>query len=150
MVSSVTFTENKLIKIFILNVLYLKCTKNPKTESKNIKESCSVDKDELTKQMWFVRLGLHGRTLPVITRSLWRILPSLVTFIPEINLLGGTLLAQLGLPIQTLLAQTVLLALMLLVLAVLRFPVDLVTFTEEILNGKLHILCSDLNGHYYY
>ena len=24
-----------------------------------------------------------------------------------------------------------------------RFPADLVTFTEEILNGKLHILCSD-------
>ena len=24
----------------------------------------------------------------------------------------------------------------------LQFPVDLVTFTEEILNGKLHFLCS--------
>ena len=24
-----------------------------------------------------------------------------------------------------------------------QFPVDLVTFTEEILNGKLHFLCSD-------
>ena len=23
-----------------------------------------------------------------------------------------------------------------------QFPVDLVTFTEEILNGKLHFLCS--------
>ena len=27
----------------------------------------------------------------------------------------------------------------------LQFPADLVTFTEEILNGKLHFLCSDLN-----
>ena len=25
-----------------------------------------------------------------------------------------------------------------------KFPVDLVTFTEEILNGKLHFLCSEL------
>ena len=25
-----------------------------------------------------------------------------------------------------------------------QFPVDLVTFTEEILNGKLHFLCSAL------
>ena len=24
-----------------------------------------------------------------------------------------------------------------------KFPADLVTFTEEILNGKLHFLCSD-------
>ena len=24
-----------------------------------------------------------------------------------------------------------------------QFPADLVTFTEEILNGKLHFLCSD-------
>ena len=24
-----------------------------------------------------------------------------------------------------------------------QFPEDLVTFTEEILNGKLHFLCSD-------
>ena len=24
-----------------------------------------------------------------------------------------------------------------------KFPVDLLTFTEEILNGKLHFLCSD-------
>ena len=24
-----------------------------------------------------------------------------------------------------------------------HFPADLVTFTEEILNGKLHFLCSD-------
>ena len=24
-----------------------------------------------------------------------------------------------------------------------QFPVDLVTFTEEIFNGKLHFLCSD-------
>ena len=23
-----------------------------------------------------------------------------------------------------------------------QFPVDLITFTEEILNGKLHVLCS--------
>ena len=26
-----------------------------------------------------------------------------------------------------------------------QFPADLVTFTEEILNGKLHFLCSDVN-----
>ena len=25
----------------------------------------------------------------------------------------------------------------------MKFPVDLVTFTEEILNGKLHFLCSE-------
>ena len=25
-----------------------------------------------------------------------------------------------------------------------HFPADLVTFTEEILNGKLHFLCSDV------
>ena len=25
-----------------------------------------------------------------------------------------------------------------------KFPADLVTFTEEILNGKLHFLCSGL------
>ena len=27
----------------------------------------------------------------------------------------------------------------------LQFPVDLVTFTEEILNGKLIFLCSDIS-----
>ena len=27
-----------------------------------------------------------------------------------------------------------------------QFPVDLVTFTEEILHGKLHSLCSDTNA----
>ena len=27
---------------------------------------------------------------------------------------------------------------------VFHFPADLVTFTEEILNGKLHFLCSDV------
>ena len=26
-----------------------------------------------------------------------------------------------------------------------KFPADLVAFTEEILNGKLHFLCSDIN-----
>ena len=26
-----------------------------------------------------------------------------------------------------------------------KFPADLVTFTEEILNGKLHFLCSEVN-----
>ena len=25
-----------------------------------------------------------------------------------------------------------------------QFPADLVTFTEEIVNGKLHFLCSDV------
>ena len=25
-----------------------------------------------------------------------------------------------------------------------QFPVDLVTFTEEMLNGKLHFLCNDI------
>ena len=28
-----------------------------------------------------------------------------------------------------------------------QFPADLVTFTEEILNGKVHFLCSD---YFYY
>ena len=27
----------------------------------------------------------------------------------------------------------------------IKFPADLVTFTEEILNGKLHFLCSVIN-----
>ena len=27
-----------------------------------------------------------------------------------------------------------------------QFPTDLVTFTEEIFNGKLHILCSDIEN----
>ena len=27
-----------------------------------------------------------------------------------------------------------------------QFPADLFTFTEEILNGKLHFLCSDISG----
>ena len=27
-----------------------------------------------------------------------------------------------------------------------QFPADLITFTEEILNGKLHCLCSDKNS----
>ena len=26
-----------------------------------------------------------------------------------------------------------------------QYPADLVTFTEEILNGKLHFLCSNMN-----
>ena len=26
----------------------------------------------------------------------------------------------------------------------IKFPADLVTFTEEILNGKLHFLCSEI------
>ena len=26
-----------------------------------------------------------------------------------------------------------------------QYPADLVTFTEKILNGKLHFLCSDMN-----
>ena len=29
-----------------------------------------------------------------------------------------------------------------------QFPADMVTFTEEILNGKLHFLCSDLLTNY--
>ena len=28
----------------------------------------------------------------------------------------------------------------------LQFPVDLVTFTEEIVNEKLHFLCSDISN----
>ena len=28
----------------------------------------------------------------------------------------------------------------------LQFPADLVTFTEEILHGNLHFLCSDIYG----
>ena len=28
-----------------------------------------------------------------------------------------------------------------------QFPADLVTFTEEILNGKLYFLCSDSTNH---
>ena len=28
-----------------------------------------------------------------------------------------------------------------------QFPADLVTFTEEILNGKLYFLCSDRTNH---
>ena len=31
-----------------------------------------------------------------------------------------------------------------------QFPVDLVTFNEEILNGKLHFLCSDTDSDGYY
>ena len=30
-----------------------------------------------------------------------------------------------------------------------QFPADLVTFTGEILNGKLHILCSEASQHLY-
>ena len=30
-----------------------------------------------------------------------------------------------------------------------EFPADLVTFTEEIFNGKLHFLCSDSTEHYF-
>ena len=29
-----------------------------------------------------------------------------------------------------------------------QFPADLVTFTEEILNGKLHFLCSEVLNNY--
>ena len=29
----------------------------------------------------------------------------------------------------------------------IKYPADLVTFTEEILNGKLHLLCSATNNH---
>ena len=28
---------------------------------------------------------------------------------------------------------------------IIRFPADLVTFTEEIRNGKLHFLCSEIS-----
>ena len=31
-----------------------------------------------------------------------------------------------------------------------QLTVDLVTFTEEILNGKLHFLCSDISRVYYF
>ena len=40
LVSSIIITKNKLIKIFILNILYLQYTENSKRESKNIYDIC--------------------------------------------------------------------------------------------------------------
>ena len=47
LVSSITITKNKLIKVFILKVLYFQYIENAKRESKNINDICWVDDDEL-------------------------------------------------------------------------------------------------------
>ena len=50
LVSSIIITNNKLIKIFILKILYL-FTVNTKREHKNINHICWVETGELMKQI---------------------------------------------------------------------------------------------------
>ena len=83
LVSSIIITKNKLIKIFILNILYLWYTENAERESKNINDICWVDNEELTKKIWFERIGLWWILLS-LAGLLWQTLP------PQIDLLGRT------------------------------------------------------------